>query len=105
VQAALADPNINVPAENHWTFVAKALNAHEGAASAIKVKINADGTWSQEVYSFGGGNGSGSAAVATVEKINFSDRFPSWQKLTDLIQTADQNNVVILPNGKLLGSS
>ena len=102
VQAALADPNINVPGENHWTYVAKAQNAHEGAASAIKVKINADGPWSQEVYSFGGGNGSGSAAVATVEKINFSDPAPAWQKLTDLIGTADQNNVVVLPNGKLL---
>src|SRR5205823_14445091 len=32
VQAALTDPNIHVPASNHWTHVAKALNAHEGAA-------------------------------------------------------------------------
>jgi hypothetical protein len=103
VQAALADPKINEPAENHWgTPVAKALSAHEGAASAIKVKIKADGTWSQEVYSFGGSNGSGSAAVATVERINFSEPAPAWQKLTDLIRTADQNNVVILPDGKLL---
>jgi len=66
------------------------------------VKIKADGTWSQEVYAFGGGNGSGSAAVATVEKIDFSDAAPAWQKLTDLIRTADQNNVIILPDGKLL---
>jgi hypothetical protein len=102
VQAALADPNINVPAENHWIYVTKALNAHEGAGSAIKVKIYADGTWSQEVFSFGGGNGTGSPAVATVEKINFSDAAPAWQKLTDLILPADQNNVIVLPDGKLL---
>ena len=102
VQAALADPTINVPAQNHWTYVASALNAHEGAGSAIKVKISADGTWSQEVFSFGGGNGSGSPTVATVEKINFSGGAPAWQQLTDLILPADQNNVIILPDGKLL---
>lgn len=102
VQAALADPHRNTPAKKHWTYVAKALNAHEGAASAIKVKINANGTWSQEVYSFGGGNGSGSPAVATVEQINLSDLAPAWRKLTDLALPADQNNVVILPDGKLL---
>ena len=108
VQAALADPNINVPAyDNHWIPVAKALNAHEGAASAIKVKINGDGTWSQEVFSFGGSNGvrlptDPPSPVSTVETINFSDPAPAWKKLDDLILRADQNNVVILPDGKLL---
>jgi hypothetical protein len=102
VQAALADPNINVPAEKHWTYVAKALSAHEGAASAIKVKIFADGTWSQEIFSFGGGDGSGAPDVKTVEKINFSDPAPAWQQLSDLILPATQNNVVVLPDGKLL---
>jgi hypothetical protein len=102
VQAALADPNINVPASKHWTRVAKALSAHDGAASAILVKIYPNGKWSQEVWSFGGTNGSGSEAVATVEKINFSDPAPAWQKLDDLILPADQNNAVILPDGKLL---
>jgi hypothetical protein len=102
VQAALADPNINVPAENHWTYVTRALSAHEGAASAIKVKINADGTWSQEVFSFGGNNGSGSDVVRTVEKFNFSEPAPKWQQLSDLILPATQNNVVVLPDGKLL---
>jgi Domain of unknown function (DUF1929) len=102
VQAALADPAINVPAANHWTYVTTALNAHDGAAAAIKVKINANGTWSQEVYAFGGTNGSGSGASATVEKINFSDANPAWQPIDNLILPADQNNVVILPDGKFL---
>jgi hypothetical protein len=104
VQAALADPNINVPASKHWTYVDTALNAHEGAASAIKVKINADGTWSQEVFSFGGNNGSGSDEVKTVEKINFSGLPLAWQRqrLSDLDLPATQNNVVVLPDGKLL---
>jgi len=102
VQAALTDPNIHVPASNHWTHVAKALNAHEGAASALKVRIFADGTWSQEVFSFGGDNGSGSDEVGMVEKINFSDPIPAWQRLSDLVLPATQNNMVILPDGKLL---
>jgi hypothetical protein len=104
VQAALADPNINVPASKYWTYVDTALNAHEGAASAIIVKINADGAWSQEVFSFGGDNGSGSDEVATVEKINFSGPALAWQRqrLSDLVLPATQNNVVVLPDGKLL---
>src|SRR5947208_4278 len=89
-------------ASNHWTHVAKALNAHEGAASALKVRIFADGTWSQEVFSFGGDNGSGSDEVGMVEKINFSDPIPAWQRLSDLVLPATQNNMVILPDGKLL---
>jgi hypothetical protein len=102
VQAALADPNINAPAANHWTHVATAGNAHDGGASAIKVKILADGTWKQEVYAFGGSNGSGSGTVATVEKINFSAPAPVWQQLEDnLILPANDNNVVILPDGNL----
>jgi hypothetical protein len=103
VQAALADPSINVAAYgNHWTFVAKALSAHEASSSTIKVKIFADGTWSQEVFSFGGDDGSGSPKVKTVEKINFSDPAPAWQRLSDLVLPATQNNVVVLPDGKLL---
>lgn len=103
VQGALADPNINVPAwNNHWDYVTRAANAHDGGASAIKVKIFANGTWSQEVFSFGGDNGSGAPTVETVEKINFSDPVPAWQRLTDLILPANDNNVVILPDGKLL---
>jgi hypothetical protein len=102
VLGALADPDINVEAENHWTYVHRALSAHESGAGAIMVKINADGTWSQEVFMFGGDNGSGSSEVATVERINFSDPAPKWKRMSDLIQPATQNNVVILPDGKLL---
>jgi Domain of unknown function (DUF1929) len=102
VLGALADPNIGVPASNHWTRVATASNAHDGGASAFMVKIHADGTWSQEVYAFGGTNGSGSGASPIVEKINLSDQAPAWQPMADLILPADQNNVVILPDGKLL---
>ena len=98
VQAAMANP----AAANHWTYVDTASSAHEGAAALIKVKINANGTWSQEVFAFGGSSGSGSDAVATVEKINFSDAVPAWQSIAPLILPADQNNAVILPDGNFL---
>src|SRR5205814_1330873 len=54
------------------------------------------------VFSFGGDNGSGSDEVGMVEKINFSDPIPAWQRLSDLVLPATQNNMVILPDGKLL---
>jgi hypothetical protein len=102
VQAALADRDIGTPAEKHWTFVDTAFSAHESGAGAINVTINADGTWSQEVFMFGGDDGSGSEAVAIAERIDFSDRAPKWRKISDLIRPATQNNVVALPDGKLL---
>lgn len=102
VLGALADPDIDVPGEKHWTYVDTSLSAHESGAGVIMVTIRADGTWSQEVFMFGGDDGSGAPTVATAEKIDFSQPAPRWQKLTDLIQPATQNNVVALPDGNLL---
>lgn len=102
VRGALADPNIGLPAQNHWTSVATALNAHESGAGVKMVTIKADGTWSQEVFVFGGNNGSGAPVVSHVEKINFSDASPTWQQMDDLKQAATQNNAVALPDGRIL---
>ncbi|MEX0732011.1 MAG: galactose oxidase early set domain-containing protein [Aquisalimonadaceae bacterium] len=96
VQAALNDPDRDVPAGNHWDFVDTASAAHYGGASAQIVRINADGTWSQQVYVFGGGG------IATAEFIDFSDPEPSWQQIDDLATPVNQNNAVILPDGKIL---
>jgi len=92
VLAALADPKRSEPGENYWTYVDTALDAHESGASAIKVKIAADGTWSQEVFSFGGNSGAGARPVKTVEKITptsaaipTSEELPSPQ---EIIQTS-----------------
>jgi hypothetical protein len=120
VLAALADPNRDVPAENcesrknllgcHWQFIdtATATNAHDSGAAARMVTINADGTWSQKVFLFGGNNGEGpGGSVATAEWIDFSDPSPKWQLLPPLggevaPVPANQNNVVALPDGNLL---
>jgi hypothetical protein len=46
VLAALADPNRDVPAENHWQFIDTAANTHDSGAGVRLVTINADGTLS-----------------------------------------------------------
>jgi Domain of unknown function (DUF1929) len=100
VLAALADPDRDVPAEKHWTFVDTAANAHDSGASVRRVTINWDGTWSQELWAFGGSDNQG-PTVATVEKINFAAASPKWETQTPLIQATTQNNAVALPTGDM----
>jgi Domain of unknown function (DUF1929) len=105
VLGALADAKRHIPAENHWQYVATAANAHDGGAAARMVTINADGTWSQKVFLFGGNNGEGPGGnVATAEMIEFSssNAAPKYQPLQNLAVAATQNNAVILPDGTLL---
>lgn len=102
VLAALADPNRDVPGEHHWEFIDTAANAHDSGAAVRMVTINANGTWSQKVFLFGGNNGSGADNVATAEMIDFSDQEPKWKPIDNLAAAAGQNNVVALPDGKLL---
>lgn len=102
VQGALADPLIATRAQNHWTYVDTARNAHDSGAGVLMVTIRADGTWSQEAYLFGGSNGGNTPASATAESIDFSSPTPKWKPLSDLIAPVTQNNVVALPDGKLL---
>ena len=78
------------------------LDAHDSGAGVRMVTINADGTWSQKVFLFGGNSGEGSDNVAIAEMIDFSDEDPKWERIDDLAMPAGQNNVVALPDGKLL---
>ena len=80
VLAALADPARDVPAEKHWTFVDTAANAHDSGASVRRVTINWDGTWSQELWAFGGSDNQG-PMVATVED-QFAAASPKWETQT-----------------------
>jgi hypothetical protein len=111
VLAALADPNRDTPAEHHWTHIDTARNAHDSGATVMKVTINDDGTWAQEVFAFGGSNNQevapdgtvvSSPNVATVERINYADSLPRWQEQSSLVQPATQNNAVVLPDGNIL---
>lgn len=102
VLAALADPHLDTPAENHWELVATAKDAHDNGAGVMMVTINADGTWSEKVVALGGTNGFRTQPVATVEMIDYSDADLKWQQQSDLMQPTTENNVVALPDGKML---
>ncbi|MGH9892694.1 MAG: galactose oxidase-like domain-containing protein, partial [bacterium] len=108
VRAALADPQRDMVAENHWQHIATAANAHDSGAAVRMVEIKHDGTWSQKVFLFGGNNGEEPGGnVATAEMIDLS-KLPGLSELLpyvplqNLTQTAGQNNVVALPDGTLL---
>ena len=65
--------------------------------------IRANGTWADKVYLFGGNNGCDASATATAERIDFSSYpFPSRQTIDPLVAPVEQNNVAVLPDGKML---
>jgi Domain of unknown function (DUF1929) len=113
VRAAARDEDRDVPAEDHWEFVATAQTAHDSGAGVQMWEIGRDG-WavSQKVALFGGSCGqvpedeAGEPLFpcdeATVEMIDFEANNPSWELQQPLIQPASQNNAVVLPNGKAL---
>jgi hypothetical protein len=103
VLAALADPNRDVEASNHWEFIGNSLNAHNSGAGVRMVTIHSDGTHAQRVFLFGGNNGSGGGGSSNVaETIDLSAATPTYQSMDNLDIGTTQNNAVALPNGKLL---
>jgi galactose oxidase-like protein len=101
VLAALADPNRDVPGENHWEFVATALSAHHSAGAAQLWELDRQGkAKSQKVVAFGGR--SDDARVATVEMLDYQDNKPRWKRQQDLLQPVDDNYAAVLPDGKVL---
>jgi hypothetical protein len=113
VHAAVQDDARDVPAENHWDFVATAQIAHDSGAGVQMWETGQDG-WavSQKVALFGGSCGevpedeAGQPLFpcdqATVEMIDFEAENPSWQLQQPLVQPASQNNAVVLPTGKVV---
>jgi hypothetical protein len=93
----VADPLRDERAENHWQFIDSSSHGHDSGAALRMVTINADGTWSQKIFIFGGSN-DGGPSIATVEMIDFDQ----WQTLNALSQATTQNNAVPLPDGKIL---
>lgn len=107
VNAALADPDRDVPAENHWQEVGQAAIGHDSGAGAQLWELDHNGqAVSQRVALFGGGCGDEPEDVecdsATVETIDYEDANPAWQRQADLIQPAGQNNAAVLPDGKVV---
>lgn len=102
VLSALADPNREVPAENHWELIDEAEIAHGSGATADFLKVEDDGsTLYHKVIIFGGRDNNG-AASKVVEMINYSDLNPRWERQDDLLKAAISNTATPLPNGQVL---
>ncbi len=115
VQAALADPNRDLAAENHWELVDTAKIAHNNGAGAQLWELDRKGhAIHQRVALFGGGCGRiprnpepfgpplFQCDRSTVEMIDFEADPPQWEEQEPLIREAGQNNAVVLPNGKVV---
>lgn len=103
VRAALADPDRNTRAENHWSHVATATSAHADGAGAQLWKLDRWGrALEQRVVAFGGDSGAGSDEVATVEMIDYSAAVPKWEVMEPLAQPVRQNLAVALADGTVL---
>jgi len=103
VLAALKDPNRSIPAKNHWTLVDTALEVRPYCCpSASLVEIDADGrTVSHKWFMISGRNATGNQ-TGTVEKIDFTDATPRWEKVGDILQPLSTTKAVLLPDGKVL---
>jgi hypothetical protein len=104
VQAALRDPNRNVPAENHYTFVSEASrDRHYCCPTASLVETNEAGqTVSHKWFMFSGRDRETGAQTDTIEVIEFTDAKPQWRTVGQLLHPSTTSKAVLLPDGKIL---
>jgi hypothetical protein len=103
VLAALKDPSRNIPAKNHWTLLDTAAEVRPYCCpTASLVEIDGDGqTVSHKWFMISGQDQSG-AQTGTVERIDFTDARPRWQKVGSILQPLATTKAVLLPDGKVL---
>lgn len=106
VLGALRDPNVNIPAENHWTSLATANDSHDYCCGmADLVELDDKGELVSHKWAVAGGKvpagqpGAGNR-TATVEMIDFAEPNPTWRMQAPLYQPANGTQVVALPNGQ-----
>jgi len=103
VIGAMKDPNRNLPASNHWTFVDKGSEVRPYCCStASLVEIDASGrTKSHKWFMISGEDASGDP-TGTVEVMEFTDPSPRWRKVGSILQPLATTKVVLLPDGQVL---
>ena len=108
VMGALRDPNVNVPAENHWTHITTATDSHDYCCGmADMVALDERGQVTSHKWAVAGGKiprgkaGAGRRS-GNVEMIDFTDPNPTWRLQGPLYQPANGTQVVALPNGQVL---
>ena len=103
VVAALADPERDAPAENHWTLLAEAqVNRHYCCPTASLVRTDRSGKTRSHRWLMIGGRNDDGATVATIEAMELTAKSPRWRKAGDLIVPAVTTKAVVLPDGKVL---
>lgn len=105
VRAALADPNVNVPAENHYTHIATAKNAYGyccGEADILKIGPNGR-TLSHRFITVNGTIGAGEPGAGTrtneIEMIDFKDPMPRFSVVATTYQPGSNIHLLPLPDG------
>ena len=103
VIGAMKDPNRNIPATNHWTFLDKGLELRPYCCSTASfVEIDEDGkTTSHKWFMISGQDGSGDP-TGTVEVMEFTDPSPRWRRVGSILQPLATTKVVLLPDGQVL---
>ncbi len=108
VNAALADPNVNIPAENHWTHVDTAKNGYGyccGEADIIQLGPNGQ-TLSHKWIAVDGTIARGLPGAGTptneIEMIDFQDEEPEWQVVAATYQPGSRVTLLPLPDGTVL---
>ena len=102
VLGALRDPKRDIPAKNHWTLVDTALEVRPYCCpTASLIEIDGDGHTTSHKWFMISGTKDGNQ-TGTVEKIDFTDESPRWQKVGDILQPLSTTKAVLLPDGKVL---
>jgi hypothetical protein len=104
VRAALADPNRDIPAENHWTLLAEASrDRHYCCPTASLIETDAQGrTVSHKWFMFSGRERGTGNLTATIEEIDFTESSPQWREVGQLLHPSTTSKAVVLPDGKIL---
>jgi len=118
ILAALADPNVNVPAENYWGLHTRAHNRYPYSNPMVDMTyIGANGkTTSHKLFLFGGTQptGVGDPFAGTtgrlIEVIELSDGFggpagfPTWTVYGKLVQSTSASHALALADGNIYSS-
>lgn len=108
VQAAEADPDRNIPAENHWTHIDTAKNQYGyccGMADILRIGPKGE-TLSHRWYAVNGAIGRGQPGAGTrtneIEMIDLADPAPRWAVVAQTYQPGSNVHVVPLPDGTVV---
>src|ERR671918_1543952 len=103
VLAALADPQREIPARNHWEFVDRAVEGRPYCCpTASWVEIGDDGRTVSHMWFMISGETSTGEVTGTIEMIEFTDPQPRWKIVGQLLHPLTTTKAVVLPDGKVL---